>query len=151
VQNKSSECRQRHTSHHNLQDGGDLFLDVVTSVLHQTCFVFFHFHTMLGLKPGAQPALHFGGGASLTSSCLFNRGNFFANGHNVLLPANTKSIVYKYTHSAQRWSKKKKKKKRFTTALEAESLVSSEISDSTPYVHAQSNILRIKYTEKTDD
>jgi len=29
--------------------------------------------------------------------------------------------------------------------------VSSEISDFTPYAHAQSNILRIKYVEKIDD
>jgi len=43
------------------------------------------------------------------------------------------------------------KKQRFTTALEAESPVSSKISDFTPYAHAQSNILHIKYAEKTDD
>jgi len=29
--------------------------------------------------------------------------------------------------------------------------VSSEISDFTPYAHAQSIILHIKYAEKTDD
>jgi len=29
--------------------------------------------------------------------------------------------------------------------------VSNEISDFTPCVHAQSNILHIKYAEKTDD
>jgi len=29
--------------------------------------------------------------------------------------------------------------------------VSSEISDFTPYAHAQSNILHMKYAEKTDD
>jgi len=29
--------------------------------------------------------------------------------------------------------------------------VSSEISDFTPYAHAQGNILHIKYSEKTDD
>jgi len=39
----------------------------------------------------------------------------------------------------------------FTTALEAELPVSSEISDFTPYAHAQSNILHIKYAEKTDE
>jgi len=33
----------------------------------------------------------------------------------------------------------------------AESPVSSEISDFTPYAHAQSNIQHIKYAEKTDD
>ena len=43
------------------------------------------------------------------------------------------------------------KNERFTTALEAESPVSSEISDFTPYAHAQSNIQHIKYAEKTDD
>jgi len=35
--------------------------------------------------------------------------------------------------------------------LEAESLVSSEIPDFTPYAHAQNNILHVKYAEKTDD
>jgi len=35
--------------------------------------------------------------------------------------------------------------------LEAESPVPSEISDFTPYVHAQSSIQHIKYAEKTDD
>jgi len=64
-----------------------------------------------------------------------------ANGH-------IKSIVYKHTHSAQRWLIRTE---RFTRALEAESPVSSEISDFTPYAHAQSNILHMKYAEKTDD
>jgi len=63
-------------------------------------------------------------------------------------PQNTKSIVYKHTHCAQRWLIKTE---RFTTALEAELPVSSEISDFTPYAHAKSNILHIKYAEKTDD
>jgi len=35
--------------------------------------------------------------------------------------------------------------------LEAESPVSSEISYFMPYAHAQSNILHMKYAEKTDD
>jgi len=35
--------------------------------------------------------------------------------------------------------------------LEAESPVSSEISDFTPYAHVQINILDIKYAKKTDD
>jgi len=64
------------------------------------------------------------------------------------LPADTKSLVYKHTYSAQRWLIKTD---RFTTALEAELPVSSEMSDFTPYAHAQSNILHIKYAEKTDD
>jgi len=63
----------------------------------------------------------------------------------------TRSPYYKHTHSAQRWSIKTDKIERFATALEAESPVSSEISDFTPYAHAQSNIQRIKYAEKTDD
>jgi len=46
---------------------------------------------------------------------------------------------------------KRDKTERFTTALEAESTVSSEISDFTPYMHSQSNIQHIKYAEKTDD
>jgi len=58
---------------------------------------------------------------------------------------------YKHTHSAQRWLIKTDKTERFTTALEAESPASSEISDFTPYAHAQSNIQRNKYAEKTDD
>jgi len=68
--------------------------------------------------------------------------------NNVFLPADTKSIVYKHTHSAQRWLINTEN---FTIALEAESRVSSEISDFTPYAHAQSNILHVKYAEKTDD
>jgi len=51
----------------------------------------------------------------------------------------------------QPWLIKTDKTERFTTALEAESPVSSEISDFTPYAHAQSNILHVKYAEKTDD
>jgi len=43
------------------------------------------------------------------------------------------------------------KTERFTTALEVESPVSSEISDFTSYAHARSNIQHIKYAEKTDD
>jgi len=39
----------------------------------------------------------------------------------------------------------------FTTALEAELPVSSDKSDFTPYAYAQSNILHIKYAEKTDE
>ena len=67
---------------------------------------------------------------SMTSLCLFNRaGKTFAQTvtykNNVLLPADTKSIVYKHTHSAQRWLIKTD---RFTTAVEAESPLSSEIS-----------------------
>jgi len=44
---------------------------------------------------------------SMTSSCLFNRSTTFSptvtHNNNVFLPADTKSIVYKHTHSAQRW------------------------------------------------
>ena len=43
------------------------------------------------------------------------------------------------------------KTERFTTVLEAEPPVSSEISDFTSYAHAQSNIQHIKHAEKTDD
>jgi len=89
---------------------------------------------------------------SMTSSYLSNRGATFSqtvtyNNH-VFLPADTKSMVYKQPHSAQRWLMKTE---RFTTALEAETPVSSEISDFTPYTHAQSNILHINNAEKTDD
>jgi len=56
-----------------------------------------------------------------------------------------------HTPSAQRWLIKTDNTERFTTALEAESPVSSEISGFTPYAHAQSNIQHIKYAEKTDD
>jgi len=63
----------------------------------------------------------------------------------------TRSTQYIHTHSAQRWLIKTDKTERFTIALEAESPVSSEISDFTPYTHAQSNILYIKYAEKTDE
>jgi len=57
-------------------------------------------------------------------------------------------MVYKHTHSAQRWLIKTE---RFTTALEAESPVSSEISDFTPYMHAESNILHINNAEKANE
>jgi len=92
----------------------------------------------------------------MTSLCLFNRGTPFSqtvtyNDNNVFLPTDTKSIAYKHTHSAQRWLIKTDKTERFATALEAESPASSEISDFTPYAHAQSNIQHIKYVEKTDD
>ena len=71
---------------------------------------------------------------SMTLLCLFERSATFSqtvtyNNNNVILPADTKSIVYKRTHSAQRWLIKTEC---FTTALEAESPVSSEISDLTP-------------------
>jgi len=73
----------------------------------------------------------------------------YNNNNNVFLPPDTKSIVYKHTHSARRWFNKNKTE-RFT-ALEAESPASSEISDFTPYAHAQRNIQHTKYAEKTDD
>jgi len=63
----------------------------------------------------------------------------------------TRSPYYKHKHSAQRWLIKTDKTERFTTALEAELPLSSEISDFTPYTHAQSNIQHIKYAAKTDD
>jgi len=84
----------------------------------------------------------------MTSWCLFDRGTTFSQtvtyNNNVFLPADAKSIVYKHTHSAQRWLITTE---RFTTALEAESPVSSEISDFKPYAHAQSNILHILYSK----
>ena len=43
------------------------------------------------------------------------------------------------------------KTERCTTALEAESPVSSKMSDFKPSAHAQSNILHVKYAEKIDD
>jgi len=86
---------------------------------------------------------------SMTSSYLSNRGTTFSQtvtyNNNAFLPAGTKSIVYKHTHSAQRWLMKTE---RFTTALEAEKPVSSEISDFTPHAHAQTNILHIKTLRK---
>jgi len=89
---------------------------------------------------------------SMTLSYLSNRGTTSSQtvtySNNVFLPPDTKSIVYKHTHSAQRWLIKTE---RFTTALETESTVSSEISDFTPCAHAQTNMLHIKYAEKTDD
>jgi len=84
---------------------------------------------------------------SMTSSFLFNRGTTFSqtvtyNNNNVFLPADTRSIVQTHTFYTTLVIKKLKtdKTKRFTTALKAESPVSSEISDFTPYAHAQSNI-----------
>jgi len=88
---------------------------------------------------------------SMTSSYLSNPGTTFSQtvtyNNNAFLPADTKSIVYIHTHSLQRWSIKTE---RFTTGLEAESPVSSEMSDFTPCAHANSNIIHIKYAEKTD-
>jgi len=91
----------------------------------------------------------------MTSSCLFNRGTTFSqtvtyNNSNVFLPADTKSIVQRHTFCTTLVNKNRQNRT-FTTALEAASLVSSEISDFTPYVHAQSNFQHIKYAEKTDD
>jgi len=87
----------------------------------------------------------------MTSSCLFNRGTTFSQtvtyNNNVFLPADTKSIVQTHTFRTTLVNKNGT----FTTALEAESLVSSEISGFTPYAHAQSNVLHIKYAEKTAD
>jgi len=91
---------------------------------------------------------------AMTSSCLFNRGTTFSQtvtyNCNVFLPADTKSIVQRHTFCTTLVNKKDKTE-RFATALEAESPVSSEISDFTPCVHAQNNIKHIKYAEKTDD
>ena len=61
-----------------------------------------------------------------------------------------KSIVQRYTFCTTLVNKNKENRS-FTTALEAESLVSSDISDFTPYAHAQSSIQHIKYADKTDD
>jgi len=68
--------------------------------------------------------------------------------NNVFLPADTRSTVQTHTFCT---TLKTDETERFTTALEAESPVSSEISDFTRYVHAQSNIQHITYAEKTDD
>jgi len=110
--------------------------------------------------PGAQPALHFGVGrfsgnfirwrhrAYSTVVQIFHKWS-----HVIILYfcPQTRSPYYKHTHSARRWLIKTDKTKRFATALEAESPVSSETSDFTPYAHAHSNIVHIKYAEKTDD
>ena len=63
----------------------------------------------------------------------------------------TRSPQRKHTLSAQRWLKQADKVERFATGLEAESPVTSEISDFTPYAHAQNNIADIKCAEKIDD
>jgi len=64
-----------------------------------------------GHDPGAQPVLHFGWATFMklhlmTSLYLSNRGTTFSQtvtcNNNAFLPADTKSIVYKHTHSAQR-------------------------------------------------
>jgi len=93
---------------------------------------------------------------SMTSSCLFNRSKTFSqtvtyNNNNLFLPADTKSIIHKHTHYTTLDNPKTDETERFTTALEAESRVSSEISDFTPYAHAQNNIQQIKYAEQTGD
>jgi len=84
---------------------------------------------------------------SMTSSCLFNRGTTFSqtvaynNNNNVFFPADTKSIVYKHTYSAQRWLIKTE---RFTTALEAQSPVSRELSDFMTYAYEQHSKYKIR-------
>jgi len=98
---------------------------------------------------------------SMTSSCSFNRGTTFSQtvtcNNNVILPADTKSIVYKHTHSAQRLTTLKMTKPnvlqqrwRLNHRCQAKFLT-CKISDLTPYAHAPSNIQQIKYAEKTDD
>jgi len=86
---------------------------------------------------------------SMTPSCLFSRGTTFSqtatHNNNVFLLADTKSIIQ--THSTQCWLIKTE---RYTTASEAESAVKRNFW-LTPCAHAQSNILHIKYAEKTDD
>ena len=62
----------------------------------------------------------------------------------------TQSPQHKHTLSAQRLLKQADKAERFTTGLEAESPVTSDISDFTPYAHAQNNIADIKYADKID-
>jgi len=62
----------------------------------------------------------------------------------------TRSPQHKHTLSAQRWLIKADKAERSTTGLEAESLETSEISDFTPYAHAQNNVADIKFAEKID-
>ena len=68
---------------------------------------------------------------SMMSSCLFNRGTTFSQtviyNNNVFLSADTKSIVCKHTFCTTLVNKNKTE--HFTTALEAESPVSSDISD----------------------
>jgi len=84
---------------------------------------------------------------SMTSSFLFNRGITFSQTvtyNNIVFLPQTRSPYYKHTYSAQRWLIETDETKRFTTALEAKSPVSSEISDFTPYAYAQSNIQHIK-------
>jgi len=67
----------------------------------------------------------------MTSSCLFNRGTTFSQmvTYNMYFYSQTRCPQFKHTHSAQRWLIKTDKTERFATALEAESPVSSEISD----------------------
>jgi len=90
---------------------------------------------------------------SMTSSCLLNRGATFSQtvtyNNTVFLPADTKSIVHTHTFCATLVNKNRQNIT-FCNALEAESPMSSEISDLTSYAHAQSNIQHIKYAEKTD-
>ena len=71
---------------------------------------------------------------SMTSSCLFNRGTSFSQtvkyNNNAFLPLDTKSIVQTHTFCTMLVNKNRlTKQKHFTAALEAESPVSSEISD----------------------
>jgi len=97
---------------------------------------------------------------SMTSSCLFNRGTTFSQTVTYSLIvmyfcSQTRSPWYKHALYTQCWLIKTDKTERFATALETESpcqarFLTCDISDFTPYAHAQSNIIHIKYAEATD-
>jgi len=102
---------------------------------------------------GAQPALHFGGGNSMkfhsmTSSCLLNRGTTFSqtitynNNNNVFFPADTKSIVQTHTFCTTLVNENRPYR---TFRNSVGGWITGvkrnfwrEISDFTPYAHAQS-------------
>ena len=113
------------------------------------------------LGRGATSSSFCGGGnfheISFNDVIVLNRGTTFSQTVTMysILPADTKSIVYKQTHSAKRWLIKTKQnvlQQRWSLNHWCQAkFLTCEISDSTPYAHAQSKILRTKYTEKTDD
>jgi len=92
------------------------------------------------LGRGATSSSFCGGGnfheISFNDVIVLNRGttfspwyNFFANGHNVQYFARRHEVHSIQTNAFCKTLVNKNKTERFTTALEAESLVSSEISD----------------------
>jgi len=90
---------------------------------------------------------------SMTSSCSFNRGTTFSQTvtyNNVFLPAHTKSIVQTYTFCTTLVNKNSQNRTFYNSVGGWITGVKRNFWYHA-ICHAQSNILHIKYAEKTDD